>query len=293
MQSDLRAALVFMCRRVLQPLVRVLIRFGISAGEFKAIVDSVYAHTGSEYLTSQGERVTYSRLAVITGINRSVLPGILATPQDRFQPRSDTQVHRAARVLTGWHDDAHFQTRTGEPALLPIRGGSRSFQELVHRYSGGVYFQTLLSELIRVGAVRRTGSRVRALRRSPNVSGANPDSLYEAGEAAGDLLATLEYNLNARTHEQLPVRSLKLRVDERTLPLFRAQVGKRADGMLEVVDEFLQSHQARAARRGAGNVTPRMLTLGATIFAVCRPDVQPTRRPTSVPRASARSAAGR
>ena len=85
-----------MCRRVLHPLVRILVRFGVSAGEFKAIVDSVYAHAGSEYLAEQGERVTYSKLAVITDINRAFLPAILANPQDEFRPRANPVAPRRA-----------------------------------------------------------------------------------------------------------------------------------------------------------------------------------------------------
>ena len=117
-----------MCRQVLHPLIRILVRFGVSAGEFKAIVDSVYAHAGSEYLARQGERVTYSRLAVITGINRAFLPAILATPQDEFRPRSNTQLHRAARVLDGWYEDKLFQTGAGDPAILSIDGERNSFR---------------------------------------------------------------------------------------------------------------------------------------------------------------------
>src|SRR5580692_8253051 len=147
-----------MCRRVLHPLVRILVRFGVSAGEFKAIVDSVYAHAGSEYLAEQGEKATYSKLAVITGINRAFLPAILA----------NTQLHRAARVLNGWYDDKLFQTSLGDPAVLPVDGERHSFRQLVELYSGGVYHQTMLSELERVGAVRLiSGDRVRALRRAP------------------------------------------------------------------------------------------------------------------------------
>jgi hypothetical protein len=275
MQSDLRSALVYMCRRVLHPLVRMLVRFGVSAGELKSIVDSVYAQAGSEYLRSQGERVSYSRLAVITGINRSVLPTILATPSDQFRPRSRTQLHRAARVLTGWHEDAAFQTRTGEPAAIPVHGRRHSFRQLAHRYSGGVYYQTLLSELVRVGAVKEIGGdRVRALRRSLSSGGADAESVYEAGEAAGDLMATLEHNLTSRATEQLPVRSLALEVDARSLPLFRAQLGKRADAMLEVVEAFLEEHRLEQ-RTGATDADAQKLTLGATVFAVRRDVAQP------------------
>jgi hypothetical protein len=270
MPPDLRAALVFMCRQVLHPLARLLIRFGISAGDLKAIVDSVYAHAGSEYLNRRGERVTYSRLAVITGINRSFLPAILAVPQNLFQPRSNTQLHRAARVLNGWHEDLAFQTRSGEPATLQIRGEGRTFQQLAHRYSGGVYYRTLLSELLRVGAVKKLGrDRVRAVRRSPGEGGASADALYAAGETAGDLMSTLEHNLTSRSVEQLPVRTLALQVNASILPLFRVQLIKRADGLLEALDGFLQTHQKDVANRERSN-DPQTITVGATVFAVRR-----------------------
>jgi len=270
MQPEIRGALAHMCTRVLHPLVRILVRFGVSAGELKSIVDSVYARAGSEYLAHQGERVTYSRLAVITGINRSVLPGILAAPGDaQFRPRSGTQLHRAARVLAGWHDDRDFQTRAGDPAVLPIHGEDRSFEQLTRRYSGGVYYWTILTELERLGAVERVRSEsVRATRRSPSAGGANAESLYSAGEFAGDLMSTLEHNLSARPHEQLPVQSLVLPADVRSLALFRAQVGRRADALLEQIDSFLQSHSPPRPRSQAAQ--RESLTLGAAVFAICR-----------------------
>ncbi|HUN25657.1 MAG TPA: DUF6502 family protein [Steroidobacteraceae bacterium] len=272
MQSEFRAALVSLCRRVLHPLVRILLRFGVSAGELKSIVDSVYAHAASEYLDGLGERVTISRLAVITGMNRSALPLILATPQDEFSPRSNTQLHRASRVLTGWHDDVDFQTRSGEPAVLPIRGGRRSFQELVHRYSGGLYFRTVLAELVAAGAVERAGTgSVRAVRRSVTSAGGSPEAIFSAGQLVGELMGTLERNLDARPHEQLPVRIHTLPIDPRSLPLFRSQVGRRADALIEQIDSFLQAHRSPKGRlRPATRAATDDLTVGAAVFAVCR-----------------------
>ncbi len=293
MQSEVRSALVHLCRRVLYPLVRILIRFGVSAGELKAILDRVYAHAAAEYLEQQGERVTFSRLAVVTGINRSVLPEILAAPQEGdFRPRSTTQLHRAARVLTGWYEDRDYQTRAGKPAVLPVQGERRSFQHLVHRYSGGMYFQTVLSELERVGAVKRVGAdSVRPLRRTLTAGGASAESLYGAAEVAGDLLATLAHNLAAPENEQLPVRSLVLEADARSLPLYRAQVGRRADALLEQVESFLQTHRPEERSRvqatagpgapaeRAGTPQPATLSMGAAVFAICREDNRPPKSP--------------
>jgi hypothetical protein len=267
--SDIRPALVLMCRRVLHPLVRILVRFGVSAGELKAIVDSVYGHAGSEYLMEQGQRVTYSKLAVITGINRAFLPAILANPQNEFRPRSNTQLHRAARVLNGWYEDKSFQTSLGDPAVLPVEGDRNSFQQLVELYSGGVYHQTILSELERVGAIRRVGGdRVRALRRTPVIGGVNLESVLTTGEIAGDLLNTLEHNLTLPTEEQLPVRAVIGAVDLRALPLFRTQLGKRADALLEVLDLFMRSHRPKAGLAGEDKTG---VDVGAAVIAIRRP----------------------
>lgn len=207
MKTDLRFALVNLCRRILHPLVRSLVRYGVSAGELKAIVDSVYAHAGSEYLVAQGQRVTFSKLAVITGINRSFLPGILAGPKDAFRPRSNTQVHRASRVLQGWMEDAQFHGPDGSPATLPIRGKRKSFEQLTRAHSGGIYYRTLLSELLRTGAVKKVGStHVRLLKHAPAVGSREIRALYEAGEIAGDLLQILDHNLAAEPKDRLPVK---------------------------------------------------------------------------------------
>jgi Family of unknown function (DUF6502) len=270
--SDIRSALGVMCRRVLHPLVRILVRFGVSAGEFKAIVDSVYAHAGSEYLARQGERVTYSKLAVITGINRAFLPSILANPQDEFRPRSNTQLHRAARVLNGWYDDKLFQTALGDPAVLSIEGERNSFRQLVELYSGGVYHQTMLSELERVGAIRlMSADRVRAMRRTPVTGGANLESVFTTAETAEDLLNTLEHNLISPAGEQLPVRSLIGTVDPSALPSFRTQLSKRADGLLEVMDMFMQSH---GPERGRAPDAKPGVEIGAAVIAIRRTSPQ-------------------
>ncbi len=281
MQSGFRAALVHLCRRVLEPLVSILIRFGVSAGELKSIVDRAYVHAAAEYLEEQGERVTYSRLAVVTGINRSVLPELLAGSREGdFRPRSTTQLHRASRVLTGWYEDRDFQSRGGRPAVLPIAGERRSFQHLVYRYSGGMYFQTVLSELERLGAVRRVDAdSVRAVRRSLTAGGASAESIFSAGDLAGDLMATLAHNLAAPDNEQLPVRSLVLEADARSLPLYRAQVGKRADALLEQVESFLQTHRSKEQPRGTATGAEvgepsGSLPLGAAVFAICRPPLR-------------------
>jgi hypothetical protein len=272
--SDIRLALGGLCRRVLHPLVRILVRFGVSAGEFKAIVDSVYAHAGSEYLAEQGEKATYSKLAVITGINRAFLPAILANPRDEFHPRSNTQLHRAARVLNGWYDDKLFQTSLGDPAVLRVEGERHSFRQLVELYSGGVYHHTMLSELQRVGAIHLlSGGRVRVTRRNPICGDADLEPILAMAEIAGDILGTLEHNLKAPVEKQLLARTVIGRIDPSMLPSFRIRLDKRADGLVEAIDHFMRLH-APEKNKLTKDATAGV-EVGAAVIAIRRTSSHP------------------
>jgi hypothetical protein len=140
--------------------------------------------------------------------------------------------------------------------------------------------------LLRVGAVKKVGlDRVCPMRRSPAEGGASADAIYLAGETAGDLLTTLEYNLTAKGVDQLPVRTIALRVDAKVLPLFRAQLGKRADGLLEALEGLLQAHQKNSTDLEAG--AEELTTLGATVFAVRRDATQRAQEVGTAPGAEA------
>jgi hypothetical protein len=266
--SDIRPALGVLCRGVLYPLIRILLRFGVSAGEFKAMVDSVYAHAGAEYLAEQREKVTHSKLAVITGINRAFLPAILACSQNEFYPRSNTQLHRASRVLNGWYDDKLFQTSHGDPAVLPLDGEHRSFRQLVDLYSGGIYHRTMLSELVRVGAIRVTsGGRVQAIRRDVVSSSASLESILATASIASDTLSTLEYNLKAPAEKKLPIQTTTGRIDPSSVPKFKERIETRADALLDAVGRFMRAHAPVSASAESGSTG---VEVGAMVIAIHR-----------------------
>ena len=107
------------------------------------------------------------------------------------------------------------------------------------------------------------------MRRTPVTGGANLESVLTTAETAGDLLNTLEHNLICPAGELLPVRALIGTVDRGALPLFRTQLGQRADGLLEVMDQFMRSHAPEPGR--ADDANPGV-ELGAAVIAIRRQD---------------------
>jgi hypothetical protein len=77
----------------------------------------------------------------------------------------------------------------------------------------------------------------------------NLDSLAAMSELAGDLLATLNYNLSAAPDERLPVQHCMVMVDREVLPKLRRQVVRRTARAIEDTKTLLESHPPPADQR--------------------------------------------
>ena len=76
---SIKTSLIASCRRILAPLTRILIRFGIGAGELNALIEQEFVKSAIRQLALSGELVTSSRIAIITGLPRNVVASIVAS----------------------------------------------------------------------------------------------------------------------------------------------------------------------------------------------------------------------
>jgi hypothetical protein len=152
--------------RILRPLVRILLRNGVSYGTFADIAKSQFVEVARQEFGLAGRKQTISRVAVITGLTRKEVQRLTRAraPSD---PDSADRYNRAARVIGGWRRDRQFLDRRGKPAILTISGGGGTFQELVRRYSGDVPYRAVLDELVAEGGAERLdGDRVKLIDRA-------------------------------------------------------------------------------------------------------------------------------
>ena len=152
MSESLKSAIRSAVLRLLDPLVKWLLKAGVGVGDFVTLVKVAYVRAAREQgRESGGERTrpNASRIAFVTGLTRVEVAKILAGEQGE-RPHDLGRRQRAERVLSGWWNDSTFQDERGEPAILPLRGSRRSFAALVERYSGGNWrVRTTLEELRR------------------------------------------------------------------------------------------------------------------------------------------------
>ncbi|MBD3649698.1 MAG: hypothetical protein HUJ31_20075, partial [Pseudomonadales bacterium] len=139
--------------RLLRPLVRTLIRYGVSFGDFSEVAKRVFVEVAERDFRLEGRKQTNARIAMLTGVQRKEVARLLALPPLELD-ELDVQYNRGVRVTGGWRRDADFLDESGKPRALPFEG-ENGFSELVRRYSGDLPARAVLDELLRVGNVRQ------------------------------------------------------------------------------------------------------------------------------------------
>jgi hypothetical protein len=277
---SIKDSVVVACRRILAPLTRILIRFGIGAGELNALVEQEYVKSAIRQLAAKQELVSASRIAIITGLPRNVVASIVESLDEESTRRVGSLIQRAQRVLTGWYDDREFHTREGDPAVLPVAGPGKTFESLVDRYvGGGVRASGVLKELLATGAVKMTRDEsVRAVRRSAAAGGADPATVEQLGEYTSALLIAFEHNLSSGPVEQLAIRGITRQADPSLAPVFRAQMAKRAEALVESVEVFLDGRASPPRETAAQSGEAGEIQLGSFVFTSIHPLQEPEPR---------------
>ena len=198
--STLRAAVLRLLVRVLEPLIRLLLDVGVGAGEMTRLVRSVYVKVAAERVSRGQARPNISRIAVVTGLARPEIRALLAAaPETPAQYSWDR--HRAERVLHAWCNDPTYFDAQGKPADLPRKGPRKSFAALVKMHSATPLAGTILEELERAKAVKiLPDGKVRLLSRSLANAQYKEETVEIVGERARDLLTTLAHNLGDPNH---------------------------------------------------------------------------------------------
>lgn len=225
---------------MLGPLVRLLLRHGVSHAAFADWARQVYVREAFEHFGIDGKPPTVSRIAIVTGINRKEVKRLRELPDD-----VDTGVakhNRAVRVVSGWLRDTDFTAPDGRPRVLVYGDGDDSFNQLVRRHGGDVPARALLAELERVGTVEVDGSHVTLVRQGYEPHRSEAAMLDLFATSARDLLTTLEHNLASEGERRLQVSVAYDHVDAAAVARFRHLSAERVMTMLRQLDAELAPH---------------------------------------------------
>ncbi len=239
--SDLETSLLRAARRILRPLVRILLRNGITANVFQELARKVFVDVAHEEFGIDGKPQTLARVSVITGLNRKEVARLHKL--EDLAEGDRTWWNRAGTVIAGWTTDADFQTSAGYPLDLPFAGPSPNFSDLVKRYSGDMYPRSVADELLRLGAIEEVEGRYRLTNRG-YVPGADPAAMVDIlGLDTAELVETIDHNLQSE-EKLLQAKVLASNLPEEHLEAFNAFSKRVSLNAVDEITRWLNDHDA-------------------------------------------------
>lgn len=251
------------CRYLLQPIIRFLLRHGVTWDEFGELAKDAYVAVARQEHGIQGRPTNNSRVAILTGLSRREV----ARVRDRLLESTDdadtVKGNRLSRILSGWHADPEFMNSEGSPKDLPAEGDTGSFERLLRRYAGDLPHGAVRKELQHRGLIEELrDGHVRVLKRDYVLSKLDPQVIHQFGLALHDHATTLEHNLNEErsTPPRFEGIADNLKMSRKSYRKFQDLLATRGFSFLEEIDAWLSEHEidenddddARNVRLGAG-----------------------------------------
>jgi Family of unknown function (DUF6502) len=195
------ASLISAIRRLLAPLARLLLAYGITYPFLAELLKSVLVDVAARDFRLDNKRLTQSRITVLTGVHRGDVKR-LSGSQPIDAGLSDA-VSLAARIVTRWTSQAEYLDRKKRPvplARLAADGGGRSFEALVASVSKNIRARSVLDELLRLGIARLDQQdRVRLNAGAFIPERSFDEKAYYLGQNIHDHIAAAAHNMLGQT----------------------------------------------------------------------------------------------
>jgi hypothetical protein len=235
-------------RRILRPLVRILLRNGVNFLEFAEVAKAAYVEVAAMDFPVADRRMSQSRIAIVTGLSRKEVARVIADEGKDHSVEDESKFNRVIRVLAAWHMDSEFTGPYGIPLELEFENdpGKPSFQTLVRKYSGDMPARAMLDELLRVGIVHQDNvtGLLKVLGRTYIPEKLSLESIDHLARVVSHLAETLDNNLQAGASQ----KGLFERTVETDGPVgwmdvwtFDEYVRDRCPQLLEEFDSWLSS----------------------------------------------------
>ncbi|OUS30470.1 hypothetical protein A9Q99_05805 [Gammaproteobacteria bacterium 45_16_T64] len=123
------ASIVAALKRILKPLVRMLLHFQITFPFLSELLKSVYVDVAENELALTNKPQTDTRISLITGVHRKDTKRLRgALKEGEVLPEV---VSAGAQLVAKWVSDDDYLDKKGDPIALPLRGTTPSFEGLV------------------------------------------------------------------------------------------------------------------------------------------------------------------
>ncbi|MDH5694319.1 MAG: DUF6502 family protein [Gammaproteobacteria bacterium] len=232
--------------RILKPVVRVLLRNQVSISEFMEIAKRAYVQVANQHFSIPNRKKTFARVAVITGLHLKEVKRVCEEDENEVSPPKGP-INRANQVIGGWLSDKDFLDQQGQPKVLELKRDEKSFEELVHRYSGDLTARAILDELERVGAIVRVNKEsIRLVQHGFIPKKSEMETFKIVAKHASDLLNTGVHNIEHSADEARFQRQVTyVDVPESVMEEFRKYSSEKSGELLRDFNSWLALHSKK------------------------------------------------
>ncbi|CAG0125014.1 hypothetical protein RHDC2_00856 [Rhodocyclaceae bacterium] len=148
-------ALTTALRRLLRPLVRIMLAQGVTYPFLSELLKSVFVEVADKEFRLGGRQQTDSRISLLSGVHRKDVKRLRNIPDgDESAPAA---ISLGAALVACWVGSPEYLDAQGKPmplARLASVGGAHSFEGLIASVSKDIRSRVVLDEWLRLGVVR-------------------------------------------------------------------------------------------------------------------------------------------
>ena len=150
------ASLLKAARRLLRPLVRLMMQSGLTFPVVAESLRQLFVEIAVNDILTGAKAGTDSRISLLTGVHRKEIRRLRELPAD--QDEAPDIVTLASQIVARWVGAERYSTAAGQPLPLPRTAGgeagsSASFDELVASVTTDIRPRAVLDDLLGHGVV--------------------------------------------------------------------------------------------------------------------------------------------
>ena len=229
--------------KILRPLVRVMIRNGVSCGSFEELVRKTYVDEAFAIGRKNQVKTTVSSVSAQTGLSRKEVKR-LNELTETHSADIEQKFNRAIRVISGWVNEKDFTDSQGNAKELPLDGEKNSFSALVKQFSGDVPTRAMLDLLHAADCVQVKNNAVQLIKHAYVPGKDSAEIIRILGTDTNELINTIDHNLTSQESDKRYQRKVSTAVlNKNAVEEFKTLSNKRSQALLEELDAWLTQNE--------------------------------------------------
>ncbi len=225
--------------KILRPLIRVMLRNGVSCGSFEELVRKAYVDEAFAIGKKNQLKTTVSSVSAQTGLSRKEVKRLNELEQTQ---RADVEqkYNRAVRVISGWVNEKSFTDAQGNAQVLPLTDDKGSFADLVKQYSGDITPKAMLDLLLNAECIKVEDNKVHLIKHAYVPGKDSAEVIRILGTDTSELLNTIDHNLvDSENNKRFQRKVSSALLNKNATEEFKKLSYKQSQALLEELDTWL------------------------------------------------------